>query len=184
MAKKGLRYVAIGILSEDGKTYTGGKHLSPAAHLTGTPTSANVKDYGDDRVTDTDKSVTGGTLSLELTNDEDEIYSMVLGHKTQTGTGTEKTILYNADDVAPFVGVGAVGLSGKKWVAKFYKKVQFAEPTDEDQTKQENTTFSHVTLEGDILIMEDGSWKERETFGTLEAAKAWVDKKTGVTTEG
>ena len=181
MAKKGLRYVAIGILDAEKGTYSGGKHLSPAAHLTGTPTSANVKDYGDDRVVDTDKSVTGGTVSLELTDDDDEIYTMVLGHKTTTGTDTTaKTIVYNADDVAPFVGVGAVGQSGSKWTAKFYKKVQFAEPTDEDQTKQENTTFSHVTLEGDLLLMEDGTWKERQTFATLAEAKAWVDKKCGV----
>ncbi|MFQ9153667.1 MAG: hypothetical protein ACLR6B_22005 [Blautia sp.] len=85
---------------------------------------------------------------------------------------------------APFVGVGAVGMSEDKWVAKFYTKVKFSEPNDENQTKQENTTFTHVTLEGEAMVPEDSKeWKIRATFGTLKAAKDWLNKKVGITAE-
>lgn len=176
MAKKGIEYAVFGLWQEGG-TYTGGKWLSPVAGLTGTPTKSNVKDYGDNRVVETDNSVTGGTLNLELNNDADEIYTFLLGHKKGQ---QEKGVVYNVNDVAPFVGVGAVGQSEGGYVAMFYKKVQFSEPNDENSTKQENTTFNHITLEGEIIIPEDGEWKLRERFDTLQEAKGWLNEKVGI----
>lgn len=177
MSKKGLRYVAFGIRNDTTGTFSGGKHLSPAAAISGSANTSDVKDYGDDRVVETDKSVTGGTLTVELNHDEDEIYTMLLGH-----TKNENLISHNVDDVAPFVGVGCVGQSGSKWTAKIYTKVQFAEPADENNTKEESVQFNHITLEGDILIPEDGIWKMRQTFDTFALAKAWIDEKLSVTT--
>lgn len=177
MAKKGIEYVVFGKLQNDG-SYKDGKRLSPAAAFNGTPTKSNVKDYGDNRVTETDNSVTGGTLSVELNNDEDEIYTYLLGSK-QSGEGEE--IISNVNDEAPFVGVGAIGKSGSKYVAKFYNKVQFSEPNDENATKQENTTFNHITLEGEIIVPESGEWRRRKTFETLAEAKTYLNKLVGIT---
>ena len=179
MSKKGLRYVVFGKLKNDG-TYENGVHLSPAAALSGSANVSDVKDYGDDRVVETDKTVTGGTLTVELNNDEDELYSFLLGHATGATGANEGVIIHNAEDEAQFVGVGCVGKNGAKWTAKFYTKVQFAEPSDENTTKDESVTFNHITLEGDILIPEDGIWKLRESFDTLEAAKTWLNTKVGI----
>lgn len=177
MAKKGIEYAVFGLLDEAKGTYSGGKYLSPVVNFNGTPTRANVIDHGDNRALETDNSVTGGTLSIELNNDEDEMYVFLLGHtKAEDGE-----ISYNVNDEPPYVGCGAVGKSGGKYVAKFYKKVQFGEPNDDNATKQENTTFNHVTLEGTILIPEDGEWKIRKEFDTLAAAKAWLNEKVGIT---
>lgn len=177
MAKKGIEYVVFGLLQEDG-TYKDGKYLSPATTFNGTATKANVKDYGDNRVVETDNSVTGGTLSVELNNDEDELYTYLLGHKKAEEGGE---IIFDVNDIAPFVGVGAIGQSGTKYVTKFYNKVQFSEPNDDNQTKQENTTFNHITLEGEILVPEDGKWRRRNTFDALEEAKAYLNKIVGIT---
>jgi hypothetical protein len=62
--------------------------------------------------------------------------------------------------------------------------VQFAEPNDENQTKQGNTTFNHVTLEVEIFVLADGSWKETKRFSTLAAAKTWLNGKVGITAQG
>ena len=177
MAKKGIEYAVFGLLDEAKGTYSGGKYLSPVVNFNGSPTNANEIDYGDNRPLETDNSVTGGTLSVELNNDEDEIYEFLLGHeKTEDGE-----ISYNVNDDPPYVGAGAVGKSGRKYAVKFYTKVQFREPNDDNTTRQGNTTFNHVTLEGTILIPEDGKWKIRKTFDTLEAAKAWLNEKVGIT---
>lgn len=72
-------------------------------------------------------------------------------------------------------------MSGTKFVAKFYNKVKFSEPNDDNQTKQENTTFNHISLEGEILIPEDGNWKRRKTFDTREEAKEYLNKIVGIT---
>ena len=124
-----------------------------------------------------DNSVTSGTLSVELNNDEDEIYTMLLGHSKDTQSSE---ISFADDDVAPYVGVGAIGKSGTGWVSKWYPKVQFKEPNDDNQTKQGNVTFGHVTLEGEILVPDDGVWKERKTFATLTEAKTWLNGKAGI----
>lgn len=177
MAKKGIEYVVFGKLQANG-TYKDGKRLGPAATFNGSATKSNAKDYGDNRTVETDNSVTGGTLTVELNNDTDEIYTYLLGNK-KTGDGEE--IISSADDIAPYVGVGAIGLSGTEYVAKFYNKVQFSEPNDDNQTKQENTTFNHISLEGEILIPEDGNWRRRKTFATREEAKAYLNKIVGIT---
>ena len=182
MAKKGIRYAVFATATEaaDGTiTYADGKNISPVAGFNGSITQATGKDYGDDIVVDTDNSVTGGTLTVELNEDDDDIYTYLLGHSKLTGTDT--AIQYNEADVAPFVGVGAIGRSGNSWVAKWYTKVQFHEPADDNATKQENVTFGHVTLEGDILIPKNGLWKERETFQTEAAAKTWLAGKADIT---
>jgi hypothetical protein len=186
MAKKGIRYAvfATRTVTTSGSTvtvsYTGGKTLSPVAAYNGTVNKTDAKDYGDDVVVDVDKVVTGGTLSVELNNDEDEIYTMLLGHTKSTNE-----IEYKDSDQAPFVGTGAIGQSGAKWKARWYPKVQFSEPNDENTTRQENVTFGHVTLEGEILIPNDGGdddglWKVTEVFDTFTAAKTWLDGKAGI----
>ena len=180
MAKKGIRYAVFGILDEQTGTYSGGKCLSPVAGYNGTPNNSSVKDYGDDHAVEVENSVVGGTLDVELNDDSDEIYTMLLGHTKDT----EGKIIYNADDEAPYVGSGAIGKSGSKWVAKFYKKVKFSEPNDENSTKQESTTFGHVNLSGDIIIPENGEWKLRETFDTLAEAKTWLNGLVGITSTG
>lgn len=178
MAKKGIEYAVFGLLQED-KSYKDGKYLSPVAGFNGTPTKSNVTDYGDNRALETDNSVTGGTLSVELNDDNDDIYVFLLGHKKDDQSGE---IVYNVNDRPPLVGCGAIGQSGEKYVGKFYRKVQFGEPNDENSTKQENVTFAHTTIEGTILIPDDGIWKERQTFDTLEAAKTWLNGKAGIKT--
>ena len=152
MAKKGIEYVVFGKLQANG-TYKDGKRLSPAAAFNGSATKSNVKDYGDNRTVETDNSVTGGTLTVELNDDTDEIYTYLLGN-TQATDGEE--IVSNADDIAPYVGVGAIGMSGTKFVAKFYNKVQFSEPNDDNR-------------------------RRRKTFATREEAKAYLNKIVGIT---
>lgn len=181
MAKKGIEYAVFGLLDEKAGTYSGGKYLSPVAGFNGSPTKSSVTDYGDNRALETDNSVTGGTLSVELNDDDDEIYVFLLGHKKDEEGGE---IVYNVNDVAPYVGCGAVGISGNKYIAKFYKKVQFSEPNDDNTTKQENTTFGHVTVEGTILIPEDGNWRLRKGFDTLAEAKKYLNDLVGITEAG
>lgn len=183
MAKKGIEYVVFGKLNEKDGTYTDGKYFSETAALNGSPTKSSAKDFGDNRQVEVDNSVTGGTLTWEANKDKDEMYTYLLGHTEVKDTkpeGATSGVVHNARSIAPFVGVGAVGLSDNAYKAKFYKKVQFSEPSDENQTKQENTTFGHVTLEGDIFVPEDGIWKEEYTFPTLDDAKKYLNTKVGI----
>lgn len=188
MAKVGFEYIVIGKLKEgeDGAaTYETGKYLGPASTFNGTPAANDVKDYGDDRVVETDTSVTGGTLSVELNETTLEIESYMLGH---TYEQEKKEMKCSADDIAPYLGIGAVGKSKREnkmvYTAKFYNKTQFKPSADENATKKESTTFNHTTIEGNIFTLKNGDWKEKAEFDTLAAAKEWLNKKVGITSGG
>jgi phi13 family phage major tail protein len=184
MAKTGFLYTCAGILNETDGNYTDGRYLGPSATFNITVTSADVKDYGDNRVTETYNAVTGGTVSLELNEMLSELNAFLLGHKVNEETGE---IVFNQDDTIPFIGLGAIGTSkrdGKnKYIAKFYRKIQLKEPNDENSTQQENVSFTHSTLEGNMFVPEDGEWKDQNEFDTLDEAKEWLNEKVGIKTE-
>ena len=181
MAKKGFLYVVVGKLDETNGKYSDGKYMGPSSTFNITTTSNDVKDYGDNYAVETDTSVTGGTVSLEINEMTNENYSYVLGHTYDT----EKNLIQcNKDDIAPFLGIGAVGVSrngGKDYyTAKVYKKVQFKEPNDENATQQDTLSFTHTTVEGNMFVPEDGNWKDQQTFTALSEAKEWLNEMLGV----
>jgi phi13 family phage major tail protein len=183
MAKKGFEYAVVGKYSEETGKHTDGKYLGPTSTFNITTTSNDVKDYGDNRAVVTDTSVTGGTTSVEINEMVNELYAYMLGH---TYNSEENTVVCNKDDIAPFIGMGAVGISRAednkdKYTAKFYKKCQMKEPNDENATQAETLTFTHTTLEGNMFVPEDGNWKEQKTFATLKEAKTWLNEKVGIT---
>lgn len=175
MAKKGLRHVVFAEKTTSG--YTNGKHISPAVRVSINLTKAEGKDYGDDMVVDTESSVTGADVEVELNHDEDDLYTYLLGHKEQT---TGNTIEFSVDDEPPILGMGFVVNStvtaGRKWVATWVNQVRFSEPNDEANTKTDSINFQHVTLTGDMIVPDDGIWKLRKEFTTASAAIAWVDE--------
>jgi len=184
MAKIGFEYVAAALLDTSVSKslatakYTEGREIGPAAAVNSTPTSSDVKDYGDDRTVATDASVTGGTLSLELNEPTMENEAWILGH---TFDKENNSMLRNTGDVAPYIGVGFIGKSkGEdnkiKYKAKVYLKSQFKEPNDENATKQESVTFSHSTMEGNMYQLENGDWKTETLCDTLDVAKTYVNK--------
>ncbi len=185
MPKTGFLYTCAGKLNDQEDGYTEGRYLGTSAAFSITVTSSDVKDYGDNRVVETDTSVTGGTVSLEINDMLAELNAYLLGHTYNEET---KEVTFKQNDTAPFIGIGAIGTSRRskveKYIGKFYRKVQFKEPNDENATKQENVAFTHTTLEGNMFVPEDGVWKEEKEFATLDEAKAWLNEKVGITTEG
>lgn len=190
MSKTGFLYVCAGKRKADGTGYVNGKHLGPSATFNIIPTTSDVKDYGDNQVVETDTSVTGATISLELNEMLEENNAYILGHTIDEETGET---IFKQEDIAPELGIGAIGTSKhnnkNKYIGKFYTKVQFKEPNDENATKQESTTFGHTTLEGNVFVPEDGKWKIQKEFDNLYDAKEWLNEKVGMgiteeTTEG
>lgn len=183
MAKIGFEYIAAAELdttvskSADTAKYTNGREIGPGANINGSASANDVKDYGDDRTLLTDVSVTGGTISAELNEPTLENEAWMLGHNYSEEDG----LLRNTEDIPPYLGVGFVGkarsskVAGIIYRAKIYLKTQFKEPGDDNATRQETTTFSHTTMEGNIFQLENGDWKKEQEFTTLAEAKAFVN---------
>jgi len=176
MSKYGVEYAVFAERNSDG-TYATGQWISPVAAFNGTPNVVSGSDFGDNRSLDPESLVTGGAISVEFNRDQNEIYTFLLGH--EQGTGGE--ITFNSNDEAPIVGCGAIGRSSdNKYTAIFYKEVQFHEPNDENVTRNNSIQHNHLTLEGEILIPEDGDWKLRKQFTTLAEAKTYLNSIVGI----
>ena len=189
MAKVGFEYIvaakldtAVSVSKETAK-YTEAREIGPAANANFTINASDAKDFGDNRLVETDVSVMGGTASLELNEPTMENEAFLLGHTVSEEGG----MVRNAGDIPPYVGIGFVGKSIRAhtpiFKAKVFLKVQLKEPNDENATKQDTVAFTHTTMEGNLFLLENEDWKAENEFADLASAKAFVDKILGVTKE-
>ena len=190
MAKTGFEYTVLAKLKDpeaeglSAVEYEEGMYMGPNAAFNVAVNANDVKDYGDDNVTETDTSVVDATVSVEHNELTQEQEAYMLGH---TIDETSKEMISNGDDVPPYLGIGFIGKSkrsGKNmFVGKFYPKCQFREPGDDNATKQDSTTFSHTTIEGNIFRLKNSDWRVTKEFNTLAEAKTWLNGKAGITAQ-
>lgn len=163
--------------SENGTpTYDGAKQLGKAVSCKVSITNNSATLYGDDVQVESDTSFSAGTMTLGTTDDDDTIFSDILGH-TITSEGV---VTKASTDVAPYVGVGRIVtkmVNGVyKYKAEFIYKVKFSEPSADESTKGENVEFSTPEVEGTISALSDvnGTWGTSKTFTSKSEALIWL----------
>lgn len=191
MAKIGLKYPVAAPI-EDGGTYGKGFVIAKAITANITPNNNDATLYADDGAAETDKSFRNATFSLNIDDLTQKVYADLLGHEHKAeGTGdpkTPETVIASSNDVAPFFGVGFYGKIQRNnkpfYQAKWLKKVQFSEPSDETKTKGDTTEFQTPTIEGTAYQLEDGTWKEQAEFATEAEARTWLETQAKISVSG
>lgn len=182
MAKIGLQNFLFGILTEalDGSA-TYGTATKPAKAISCNVSISNndAKLDADDAVAETDTSFQSGTVTLGIDDEDLTVMATLLGHEI-----TDGEIIRNANDVAPYVGLGRIvtKLVGgvHKYKVEFIHKVKFAEPSQEDTTKaSDGIEFGTSELEGQIATLANGDWSKAQTFDTMEAARTYLNGMFG-----
>ena len=112
-----------------------------------TPQSNTQDAYADDVIIDTVTDVAKFDLEVETAALPLEYIAWLLGHEYQDGVMSKKK-----DDAAPYFAImyQSNKRNGKARYTKFYK-VQFAEPDNENKTKQENIEFQFPTLKATAI---------------------------------
>ena len=112
-----------------------------------TPQSNTQDAYADDVIIDTVTNVAKFDLEVETAALPLEYIAWLLGHEYQNGVMSKKK-----DDAAPYFAImyQSNKRNGKARYTKFYK-VQFAEPDNENKTKQENIEFQFPTLKATAI---------------------------------
>ena len=175
MAKTGLRGLRYAILDIEDGTYGTPASLGKGVKASVSAKSADAKLYADDALAESDSSFVEATVSVEVDDARDAtVLAPLLGHTVATGLVTS-----NANDVAPYVGIGRIVTIVRENV-KFYKasfltKVKFNEPNEEDATKADNVTFNTTTLEGVASQDANGNWRKSKEFATVAEATAFLD---------
>ena len=140
----------------------------------------DVKLYVDDVVKETDRSFASGTVDIVTDDLLDEDKAEMLGHEIDEESGE---IIYKAGDVPPELGFGFYGQvsrnNKKMYRAAFLLRVQFSEPSDENDTKGESTDFKTQAVSGSVLTLPDGRYKTEKTFASEQEAVEWLDEKVG-----
>lgn len=185
MAKIGLRNFLFGILTEESDgSATYGNAVKPAKAISCNVTINNndVSLYADDALAESDKTFQSGTVSLGIDDEDTTVMATLLGHQI-----TDGEMVRSSYDVAPYVGLGRIVtkmVGGVyKYKVEFLKKVKFAEPSQEENTKGESVEFGTSTLEGTVASLADGSWSVTKTFNTMDEAKAYLASFFGSATE-
>ena len=147
----------------------------------------DAKFYADDHKIDSENSMTGATLSLELANLTDALEQAFLGYKAEsTASGADLLI---TDAAAGFVGIGFYRKERYKGTVTYkcywFYKVQFSKDGDSTQTKGESVDFQTETLSGDALGVQLTSGGDTLYYcicrkNTESDAIAWLKTKGGI----
>lgn len=177
MAKIGLDNFRFGILTEaDDGTPTYGVAQKPGKAITCNVSISNndAKLYADNALAESDTSFQSGTVTMGIDESDLVTQATLLGH-----TITDGNLVRNANDVAPYVGLGRVVtkmVNGVlKYKVEFLNKVKFGEPSQEDNTKGETVEFGTVEIEGTVSTLANGDWSIAQTFETKQEAITYLE---------
>lgn len=184
MAKIGLTNIWWAKLTEaeDGApSYDGAKSFGKAVSCKVSVTNNDATLYAEDALAESDKSFNSASVTLGIADDDDTIFAPILGHTVNEGPDSKGEMVRNANDIAPYIGLGRVitkMVNGAlKYKGEFLYKVKFSEPSQEDQTKGEKVDFNTPEIEGSAAQLANGNWSAAQTFDTKDAAVAWVKDK-------
>lgn len=149
--------------------------------------------YADNGIAETDRQFSGGTFTANTDDLSHEVSKAILGLREQelgeiTGvTDTEvKELIYDDDQVMPYLGLGFIikkkvkGVT--KWRAVILTKAMFSVPNDAATTQGE--TIDWQTEELSATIMRDDTekhaWKKEATFTTEAQAEAYLNNRLNI----
>ena len=145
---------------------------------------SNAKQHADDHAVESDNSITGGTVELELADLPNAQISDLLGYTVGTGD----VITFTGEE-APYMGVGYITKQIRAGVASYkgfwFYKVQFGLNNDNAETKAENTTFQSSTLSGEMLgVVQSASgpvdYAITKVADNEAAIRTWLNGLAGI----
>ena len=179
MAKIGLNNFRYSKLTESETgtaTYDGAKKPAKAVSCKVSISTSSASLYADDALAESDSSFNSGTVTIGIDEEDNATMADLLGH-TLAEEGGE--MVRNANDVAPYVGLGRVVVKMvngvRKYKVEFLNKVKFSEPSQDDKTKGENVEFTTSELEGTVSTLADGTWSKTKTFDTQTDAIKYLE---------
>lgn len=146
---------------------------------------ADTDFYADDHKIDSDNSMTGTSIALELANFTDDLEKTLLGY-VAVNSGAELNV---TDKPAGFVGVGFMKKERFKGSVKYkgywFYKVQFTKDSDSTNTKGESLEFQTENVTGDAMAVQLTSGGDSVFYATTRKdsesdVRSWLNTKAGI----
>lgn len=183
MASIGLRRFRYAPLNEDEETYGTIGTLGGAIESKISLNIAEAKLNADDITKEKASEFIDGALTMGVDDDDDSIFSPLLGEKTETyKTSDEKEVpvyVSNTEDVPKYFGFGQVvpKMINHKRVYKveWFPKVQFKPYVTDKKTKGDSLEFTTPSIEGTIFADKNNNWRKKATFDSETDANTFLD---------
>lgn len=161
-------------------TYAAGQ-IFQCGKLVETSVTPNFKEgslYADNKLGEYVREFSDADVASTIDSLPVNTASTMFGH-TVSGTGSNPTVTFKADDSSPYVGYGFVidKIEGnvKKYKACILCKVKFTENAETFTTKGDSISFGTPQLAGKALAQDNGKWKETSPdFSTAAEAYNWI----------
>lgn len=198
MATIGVSKPYYAIYSNTGTTvtYSKGGILAKAVEF-----SAEIQDsednnlYADNAIAETDRSFSGGTLTITTDDLTQEASAAILGITPKSitvegvSTETPTELVFDDAQAIPYLGFGIIikkkVSNTTKWRAIVFTKIMFSVPNDAATTQGE--TIEWQTPELTATIMRDDStthaWKRESTLDSEADAEAYIKDCLSITAE-
>lgn len=178
MARIGLNNFRFGLLTEasDGTpSYAGAVKPAKAISCNVSIENNEASLYADDALAESDTSFANGTVTMGIDEEDQTTMATLLGHSVDEAG----EMVRNANDTAPYVGLGRVVVKMVngvyKYKVEFLHKVKFSEPSQEDNTKGESLEFGTSEIEGKIATLANGDWSKSKTFTSQADAISYLE---------
>lgn len=179
MAKIGLNNFRYALLTEaaDGTpSYNGPQTPGKAVSCNVEISNNSAMLYADDTLAESDTSFQSGTVTMGIDEDDLQTMATLLGHTISE----EGVLTRNANDAAPYVGLGRVVVKMVngvyKYKVEFLYKVKFSEPSAENNTKGESLEFATTEIEGTVAALANGNWSVAKTFDSKADALSYLEE--------
>lgn len=196
MATIGLSKPYYAVYSNTGSTvsYSNGGILAKAVEFSAEIENTDDNNlYADNAIAETDRSFSGGTLTITTDDLTQEASAAILGLTAQSitiegvTTETPTELIFGEAQTIPYLGFGII-IKKKvggiyKWRAVVFTKIMFNVPSDAATTQGE--TIEWQTPELTATIMRDDStnhvWKRESTLDSEADAEAYIKNCLNIT---
>lgn len=179
MAYVGLRKPIIAAYIGN-KTYGDPFAFGKAIGLQVTPNYAEGSLNADDEQSEYDKEFNYAETTLNTNTIPLIAHEIMFGHAIDK---EKRSVTYNKDDQANFVGQGWVSVEkvdGKRaFVGNILYKAKYSEPAEDYATKGDSIEYKTPSISGRAISDDDGDWKDTQTFETVAEALNWIYEKFG-----
>ena len=139
--------------------------------------------YADNALSEYVKEFTDADVNTTIDSLPAPAANIMFGH-TVSGTGSNPTTIYKADDSSPYVGYGFVvdkiENNVKKYQACLLHKVKFSEGAETYTTKGDTISFGTPQLTGKAMAQDNGKWRTvSPNFSTAAEAYNWILTQMG-----
>lgn len=183
MAYFGLSNPYIAKLNAETGAYSDGFRCGEAVGTEITPNYNEASLYGDNKLVEYIKEFKDADVTMTVTTLPLKAADTMFGHAVDE---EKKTITYNVNDAANYVGYGFCVQEIKGGIvtypAVWMPKVKFADSAESLTTKGDSVAFGTPSISGKAAADAQGNWRYKQTFETEEAAHAWLKEKAGITT--